>query len=153
VTSTLELAGSGITQLPEGCQGATLRWRGVVINTRIAFQPETLTAQEIMQQQNIELRRVMLERLGYEAFFRQAQAQELDRDVDPGGVRRLLRVEFEARNRWERDEPLVCLSVLCPSTARHYIIRVPPTMESCRQAAAWIAGFDNADRYQPVRES
>ena len=75
VTSTLELGGSGITSLPKGCQNATLLWRGVAIDERIALRPETITAQEIMKQENIELRRVMLERMGYEAFFKQAKAK------------------------------------------------------------------------------
>jgi len=58
--------------------------------------------------------------MGYEAFMNEAQAEVIDSDVDPGGKRQLLRVTMA------RDEDLVCLSVLCPSTARQYIIRVPP---------------------------
>ena len=72
---------------------------------------------------------------------------ELDKDSDAGGVRRLLRVEFAG------DEPLVCLNVFCPSTGRQYMLRVPPQMRHCHAAAAWIAGFDNPDEYQPVQET
>jgi hypothetical protein len=154
VTSTIELANSGLTSLPPGCRKATLRWNGVGIDERIAFRPETITAKEVMAQENIELRRVMLERMGYEKFFKESKAKELDKDFDPGGIRRLLRVEFQDQNRFgQRDEPLVCLSVLCPSTARSYIIRVPPTMTTCRQAAAWVAGFDDPKLYNPVQET
>ncbi|HEX2908293.1 MAG TPA: hypothetical protein VHO69_15585 [Phototrophicaceae bacterium] len=153
VVSVIEVAESGLTAIPPGCADAELRWRDVLVDERIAFHPETLTAQEIMDEANIERRRVMLDRLGYEAFFKEAQAKELDRDVDPGGIRRLLQVEFQDKDRWRRDEPVVCLSVICPSTARHYIIRVPPTMQTCRQAAAWIAGFDNPEQYNPVQET
>jgi hypothetical protein len=106
-----------------------------------------------MGETNIERRRVMLERLGYETFFKQAQATELDQDFDPGGFRRLLRVELPLVRGWQQDEPLVCLSVICPSTARQYIIRVPPTMQTCHQAAAWVAGFDDPNLYHPVRET
>jgi hypothetical protein len=153
VESMLELADSGLEALPEGCANTELRWRDVIIDERIAFRPETITAQDVIGESNIEKRRVMLDRMGYEAFFQQANAAQLDHDVDPGGMRRLLRVEFQERNRWEQDEPVVCLSVICPSTARHYIIRVPPTMKSCRQAAAWVAGFDDPDLYQPIKET
>jgi hypothetical protein len=153
VVYTIELADSGLDGLPEGCSSTELRWRDVIVNQQVAFHPEEINAQAIMAEANIELRRVMLDRMGYEAFFREAKAAELDRDVDPGGMRRLLRVEFQDRNQWQRDEPVVCLSVLCPSTARHYIIRVPPSMQTCHQAAAWVAGFDDPDQYHPVQET
>ena len=51
------------------------------------------------------------------------------------------------------DEDLVTLSVKCPSTAHSYMLRVPPSMKSCHQAAAWIAGFDNPDDYKPLAET
>ena len=89
----------------------------------------------------------MLERMGYGAFLSHADAIVLDSDEDPGGERRLLKVPQE------NDEDLLCLAVYCPSTARQYILRVPPTMRTCRQAAAWIAGFDNVDDYQPIAET
>ena len=85
--------------------------------------------------------------MGYERFVGQAQAQVLDRDRDPGGERQLLRVPLQG------DEPLVCISVFCPSTGRQYMLRVPPQMRTCRQAVAWIAGFDNPDDYRPVAET
>jgi len=153
VTSHIELADSGLTGLPVGCQQTELRWKDVIINEWVAFHPEQISAQDILNERNIELRRVMLERFGYDNFFRQIDAKVLDQDVDPGGVRRLLHVEFENQNRWTRDEPLVCLSVICPSTARSYIIRVPPDVTSCRQAAAWVAGFDDPSQYNPVIET
>jgi hypothetical protein len=34
-----------------------------------------------------------------------------------------------------------------------YALRVPPTMRSCRQAAAWMAGFDDPDDYRPLVET
>jgi len=133
--------------LPASARGAQIRWRGVPIDARIAFQPETITASEVLDQPNAELRRVLLERMGYDAFLSQARAQTLDTDRDKGGERRLLKVDLAG------DEPLVCVSVLCPSTGRQYLIRVPPSMRTCRQAVAWVAGFDNADDYRPLVET
>jgi uncharacterized protein DUF6745 len=147
VTSWLDLANTQISWLPASARGAQLRWRGVPIDARIAFQPETITASEVLDQSNAELRRVLLERMGYDAFLNQAHAQTLDCDRDKGGERRLLKVELAG------DEPLVCVSVICPSTDRQYLIRVPPTMRSCRQAVAWVAGFDNPDDYRPLVET
>lgn len=147
VRSWIDIANTGITSLPPGVSNAQIRWRGVTIDRRIAFEPETIQPNEILQTVNVELRRVLMERMGYEVFMAQAQAQILDTDTDPGGKRSLLRVPIAG------DEPLVCLSVSCPSTEREYMLRVPPQLRTCRQAAAWLAGFDNADDYQPVMET
>jgi hypothetical protein len=147
ISSWLDLANTQIDSLPDALRGVELRWRGVPIDERIAFRPETITTQEILDQPNSELRRVLLERMGYESFLSEAKAQVIDHDSDPGGERRLLRVSLQG------DEPLVCIAVYCPSTGRQYMLRVPPSMRSCHQAAAWIAGFDNADDYRPVAET
>ncbi len=147
VTSWLDIGGSAIRELPASLKDVPLRWRGVRIDRRIAFQPETLTPEEVLTEANIEKRRVMLERIGLDKFFDRIQAEVLDRDTDPGGERKLMRVELP------NDEALVCVSVTCPSTGRHYVIRVPPAMTTCQQAIAWTAGFDNADDYRPIVET
>ncbi|MFN0052803.1 MAG: DUF6745 domain-containing protein [Planctomycetales bacterium] len=150
VTGWLDVARSGLTEessLPPSLARTQLRWGGVNIDRRIAFHPETLSVDEVLGEKNAERRRVLLERYGYGRFLKDAQAELLDADRDPGGPRQLLRVELPG------DEPLVALSCFCPSTARQYMLRVPPTMTSCHQAAAWIAGFDNPADYHPVLET
>jgi hypothetical protein len=146
VTYGLELAGSGISNLPTG-HGFVLRWRGVTVTDRIAFAPQSMTGQDILQLENVELRRVMIERIGYETFLEQVGGLVRDKDTDPGGERQLVQVPFED------DEPLVVLKVTCPSTGRIYVLRVPPYMRTCKQAAAWMAGFDNPNQYQPLEEA
>jgi hypothetical protein len=143
----LEVARSGLTALPASLEKVRLLWRGVGVDEQIVFRPETLTAQEVLTERNLERRRVMIERVGYDRLFQACNPQMVDQDRDPGGERLLLRVPFPG------DEDLVCLSVRCPSTGRGYILRVPPRTQTCRQAAAWLAGFENADDYQPVVET
>jgi len=147
VRSWMEIAGTPLRRLPLSSRGIRLRWRGVPISGQAVFHPETLKAESILKEQNAEKRRVLLERMGYERFVAEAQATTLDSDQDVGGARRLLHVPLAD------DEPLVCLAVLDPSTGRQYLIRVPPNVQTCHQAAAWIAGFDNPDDYHPVAET
>lgn len=147
ISSWIDVADSGLTGLPPALEGLQVRWRSVVVDPRIAFHPDTITAQEVLAQQNAEVRRVMMERLGYERFLAEVDAETLHQDVDPGGLRRLLRIALQG------DEPLMCLAVQCPSTGRQYVLRVPPAMQTCHQAAAWIAGFDDPDDYRPVEET
>jgi hypothetical protein len=147
VTSWIDIADTSIRSLPASLQGARLRWRGIPVDARIAFHPETISVEEVVNEPNVERRRVLLERLGYETFLRHAKARVLDRDRDAGGERRLLRVPLSG------DEDLVCVAVTCPSTGRDYMLRVPPSMRTCRQAIAWIAGFDDPGQYRPIVES
>ena len=146
VTHWIELAGSGITHLPAG-HGFVLRWRSVQVSDQIAFASHSITGQDVLITENVELRRVLLERLGYETFLQQVGGVIHDRDRDAGGERQLVCVAFED------DEPLMVLKVTCPSTGHTHILRVPPYMRSCRQATAWIAGFDNSDEYNPLIET
>ena len=147
VSSEIEIANTSIGRLPSSLREVRLRWRGVPIDHRIAFQPETIRVQEILAESNAESRRVLLERFGLERFLTEANAEVLDEDRDIGGERKLLRVPMEG------DEDLVCLLVHCPSTGGRYTLRVPPTMKTCRQAVAWTAGFDKPELYQPLIET
>lgn len=149
VTGWIDVAGSGLKEdaLHDGVARAQLRWRGVPIDRRAAFHPETLTVGEVLGQRNAERRRVLIERYGFARLLKDARAEVLDTDRDAGGPRQLLVLPLE------NDEHLVALSCFCPSTGRQYTIRVPPTTRSCRQAAAWIAGFDNPADYQPLVET
>lgn len=147
VSGWVDVGGTGITGLPRSLQGASLRWRGVRVNERIAFAPLALTAGEVLAERNAEVRRVMIERMGYQRFSEDAGAKVLHEDFDAGGPRQLLKIELD------EDEPLVGLACRCPSTARQYWIRVPPQTQTCHQAAAWIAGFDDPSLYHPNLET
>ncbi len=146
VTHWIEIAGSGIPSLPAG-HGFSLRWRGVHVTDRIAFAGESLTGQEILRTDNVEMRRIAIERLGYETFLHQVGGVIRDRDTDAGGDRQLICIAFDD------DEALMLLKVICPSTGHLHVLRVPPYMDTCHQSAAWIAGFDRPDDYHPAIEA
>jgi len=146
VSSALDLSGTGITSLPASLSDVWLYWRGVPIDRRIAFSPETITAQEILRERNVATRRVLLERMGLARFIAEAHGEQLDADEDRGGPRLLVRIPLDG------EDDLVCVIVRCPSTGHQYVLRVPPQMRSCREAIAWTAGVD-ADQYQPLVET
>lgn len=146
ISGWLDVAGSGLESLPAH-RNVALRWRGVRVDARIAFRPEELQCTEILSTQNVELRRVMLERVGYERFLDEVGAQVIDRDRDAGGERLLVRVELPG------DEDFVAVCFSCPSTGRRYALRVPPSIRRGHAASAWLAGFDDARLYAPVIEA
>lgn len=148
VTSSLDIADTGLTSIPEGCRGARIHWRGVLIDEQIAFCPESIAVSQVLEEQNVERRRVLMERMGYERFMLEAKAKVIHQDKDTrGGERKLLKVPMRG------DEDLVCVSVICPSTQRNYILRVPPATRTCAEAVAWICGFDETAQYQPLMET
>jgi len=147
VTGSIDLADTEIRRLPPGVEGATIKWRGVTVPARVALDPESITMREVVRENNAERRRVLVERMGYDRFMSESQADVLDRDHDAGGPRELLGVYIG------EGETLVCLSVRCPSTGDRYMLRVPPELDSCHDAAAWIAGFDDPAEYAPVKET
>ena len=146
ISGWIDVAGSGISSLPHH-SGVPLRWRGVRVDERLAFRPQDLGSGEVLSTQNVELRRVMLERIGYERFLEEVGAQVLDHDTDAGGERLLVRVELPG------DEDFVAVCFRCPSTLRRYTLRVPPTIRSGHAASAWLAGFDDPAQYRPVIEA
>lgn len=150
VTSGLDVARTGLTGLPESLRRAPLRWRGVEIDARIAFSADELTVPEILEEPNAELRRCMVEAIGYERFLDKANPEILDEDTDKGGRRALYRVAM-GDQAWG-VEPLVCVHFSCPSTGRKYFIRVPPDTPTCHAAVAWMAGL-SPEEYAPVAET
>jgi hypothetical protein len=141
-----ELANSGLERVPQTLKNR-LRWQGMRIDERVALHPDQLTGQEILETPNLELRRILLERIGLEKLVSDVGGLILNRDRDAGGERKLVRIPLED------DEDIVAVCLLCPSTGGQYVIRVPPWTRTCREAVAWIAGFEDPDDYQPTLEA
>jgi hypothetical protein len=140
----IEVAGSGLRDLPRHLAGARVLWRGVLVPADVVFHPERVAPLDVLREPNAELRRVMMERVGVGAVLAGVKAETRDEDVDAGGPRRLVYVNLLNRAY------LLCR---CPSTARQYLLRVPPDTRTARHAAAWMAGFDDPDRYRPAVET
>jgi hypothetical protein len=124
-------------------------WRGVRIWRELAEHPARLTARYIVRQRNIERRRILLERLGYEHFLASAGA-ELAQQDDFG---RLWKTELHLD-----DEPITVVEVTNATqepdgSHRRYFLRVPPNARTAQEAVAWTFGFDDPHEYQLAAES
>ena len=122
-------------------------WHGVRVPESVI--KGNYTAQDCLKEKNAEVKRVMIERMGRDAFFAAAGGQVLHRDTDgQGNQRELVRVpmpEAEAGH-------LLAVHVICPSTDRHYYLSVPPTVNTCQAAVAATFGLTEA-QYRPEIES
>lgn len=103
---------------------------------------------EAMQQSNLELRRVAIEIVGWDAIISGLRGVVLDEDPDPQ-VGTLVRVRIPPPPEWwnAQSEEHLFLRVQC-GTGRRFALAVPPHMKTARQANAWTYGLE-ADEYSP----
>ncbi|GAA1956823.1 DUF6745 domain-containing protein [Kitasatospora viridis] len=122
-------------------------WHGMPVPADFLANLGDLTPARIREEENAELRRVMLEHYGYDRYLADSAAEPLHRDET--GV--LWRIQLDD------DEPVVMVEVV-NSTAepdgsfRTYWLRVPPTTGTAREGVAWTFGL-TADQYRPQRET
>lgn len=118
-------------------------WAGLNIDPDLVVNPKSLTIERIDAEQNIELRRVMIEKFGTARFVHESGAVLIAEDE----CGELLRKEIPG------DEPIQLVKVTNSTpepdgTFKTYFLRVPPDMVSPREAVAWTFGL-NPDEYDP----
>jgi hypothetical protein len=117
-------------------------WHGVRVPDSVILRPDTIDVQQIENEMNVEVRRIMIERYGAERFLIDSGAEEIQRD----------RHGILYRKAFLNDEPLVMVKVTDPSTGRKYFLRVPPNTRTAQEGVAWTFGM-NAEDYHPKFES
>jgi len=122
-------------------------WHGTTVPANLIDNPAVMTVGLILYETNAEVRRVMIERFGVSKFIAAANAKKVHED-ECGILYRL-----ELRD----DEPLVMVKVLNTTpepdgTRKEYFLRVPPSIQTAREAVAWT--FDmSAAEYSPQRQT
>lgn len=104
-------------------------WHGVAVDEQIIMRPETQTLEQINSEENAEVKRIRIERFGWERYLTAVGAAVIDRrrnDVE--GTR-------EALMRAGDMQALVCH---CPSTGRVYALEVPMEVQTCEQAQGYL---------------
>ena len=124
-------------------------WQGIAVPTNLAAARNELGAEQVAGIRNQELRRVALERLGWQKFLETGDA-ELRAQDDFGKL-------WSTRIRLD-GEPTHLVEVVNATAEpdgsyRRYFLRVPPQTRTAREAVAWTFGFDNAHNYLLASES
>ncbi len=111
------------------------------------WQPEWL-----LDEDNAEIRRVLIQQLGYEKICERLGAET----IDTWREYTLLKIDnieavYEDEDD-ENDEPsnweaLVMLKMTCPSTGHIHILRVPPAMTSAEAAITWVNHGIHPDKF------
>ncbi|MEO1762915.1 MAG: DUF6745 domain-containing protein, partial [Cyanobacteria bacterium J06629_18] len=96
-------------------------------------------SQWLLEEENAELRRVLIQSIGYNRICEELGAIELD----SWQKYTLLKIENyteiqNPENSQDNSEPMYLLKMLCPSTEHIHFLRVPPNITSAREAITWI---------------
>lgn len=123
---------------------ALYAWRGMPVPGEFIAELASLTADRIRDEENAELRRVMLEFYGYDRYLSESGAEPVQRDET--GI--LWRIPLTG------DEDVVMVEVVNSTpepdgTSRTYWLRVPPATRTAREGVAWTFGVSEAD-YEPL---
>ncbi len=104
----------------------------------------------LLDENNAEIRRRIIEQIGYEKICEVLKAKE----IDAWREYILLKIDgFEPvfEQTWPRKpvgkEPIALLKMICPSTGHVHILRVPPDMTSAREAIVWVNHGIHPDRF------
>jgi hypothetical protein len=99
--------------------------------------PNLWKAKWLLEEDNAELRRVLIQGIGYARIIQELGANELDSYQEYT----LLKIDNEVD-----IEPIYLLKMTCPSTKYIHALRVPPDVVSAREAIAWVNwGIDPED--------
>lgn len=91
----------------------------------------------LLEEENAELRRVLIQAIGYERIASELGATELDSFREYS----LLKINTDVD-----IEPIYMLKMTCPSTGYIHALRVPPDIKSAREAIRWVNwGIDPED--------
>jgi leucine-rich repeat protein SHOC2 len=98
--------------------------------------------QWLLSEDNAEIRRILIERVGYEKICADLDAVTIDiwREYSLLKIDRSRSGLFYFQNFMglNEREPLILLKMTCPSTQHIHILRVPPEMVSAEAAITWI---------------
>lgn len=123
-------------------RGGLWFWEGIWIPGRLAERRSELALTDVLEERNVERRRLLVEAVGFEALARAAGGGEPAQQDDYGRLWRL--------GRLLDDEELVTVEVVNSTpepdgSYRHYFLRVPPDIETARAAVAWTFEMNAGD--------
>jgi hypothetical protein len=105
---------------------------GVSVDEQIVMHPETQTVHQIRKEENEEVKRIRIERFGWDAFLTEIGAELIDERVnDIEGTK-----EFLFTSETDKMTALLCI---CPSTAKEFVLEIDPSIKTCREAQAFLS--------------
>lgn len=120
---------------------------GVILPEKYGtIKPESWSSQWLLSEENAELRRILIQEIGYEKICEELEAIKID------SWREYELLKFEIYDDWTNvnnnvftrnsadlndPEPIFLIKMTCPSTGKIHALRVPPHIQSAREAIKW----------------
>ena len=116
-------------------------YQGVILPPQYGqVKPENWQPQWLLAEKNAELRRVLIQGIGYDKIASELQAEAID------SWREYKILRFNNIIDDIDGEPICLLKMNCPSTNFIHALRIPPDFTSAREAIRWINwGIDPED--------
>ncbi|MDY6897635.1 MAG: hypothetical protein SWZ49_06080, partial [Cyanobacteriota bacterium] len=92
----------------------------------------------LLSEENAELRRILIQVIGYDRICKELGAIELDSWNEYTLLKIENYTEIKARRSENLPEPMHLLKMTCPSTGYIHFLRIPPNITSARVAITWI---------------
>lgn len=117
------------------------------VGRKIVMCPETLTAEDVATTDNQEVRRIILDTLGWDKYLAGSGAYVLDKrenEVD-NTVEILVAIPNHPKDAPKSFTEALALKdrrmvLACRSTGRKYCLNVSETINTCEEAQRWMAG-------------
>jgi leucine-rich repeat protein SHOC2 len=122
---------------------------GAYLPRRYWIELKKWKPQWLLDEDNAEVRRALIEQLGYEKICEELNAIDLDtwREYTLLKIDGIEAVYDEDEDEPIDREPMVLLKMTCPSTQHIHILRVPPEMTSAEAAITWINHGIHPDKF------
>ncbi|MFX0043466.1 MAG: DUF6745 domain-containing protein [Candidatus Hodarchaeota archaeon] len=124
------------------------RWKDSSILAKLQdyllfLKGDKLTAREVLSCRNVEIRSLLLNQFGHEKLIKELEGKIIHQEGDS---------QLINLNLGNITEHIRVVKVKDSTTKKYYILRVPPTVKTCRQAIAWTFGLEE-DEYNPTIET
>jgi hypothetical protein len=123
-------------------------WHGVRVGKEIIEHPENIKIEDVLKEDNQEIKRVMLERYGWDKFL-----DGLGATVEHEDAYGKLLVTDKMSDYLDGEDGIAkFVLVKDPSTDRKYALRVPPSTRTAKEGVAWTFEEEEKD-YNPIQET
>ena len=100
----------------------------------------------LLSERNAELRRVLVQGVGYNRICEELGAEELDSWEEYSLFKIKNYIEVDEWGSEDDKEPMHLLKMICPSTGHIHFLRVPPDIDSARESIRWVNwGIDSEE--------
>jgi len=116
-------------------------YRGVIIPPEYGKMPlEQWQPRWLLTEANAEVKMVLIQAMGYEKICQELNITTRDtyREYSLITLDNVTDVELEEWKSPEDEEPILLLKMTCPSTGHIHVLRVPPDIDTAREAITWV---------------